>query len=246
MKAVKQIGMIILGCMVLGGCSSNSSDSSDKQNTPKADENSADSNQEQTKNDKEDTTDEQTNEKVDKPAQKQKSHQAVDDGQIKNPATTKEKDDQSDNKAIPGVDKKTYKSEAAADKQIKPYHRVKHKTVDLGHDIKGSQDGATGHLYTQWNEGRWLLQVDAPTDASNAVKDFKSGKKTAKKVVAYLEDHYLPPPHDKGKITISTWKDHPGTKVKWQDHRDVYTIRTNHHNPVQTLRKVTNKSTTQG
>ncbi|TCP29916.1 hypothetical protein EV207_10710 [Scopulibacillus darangshiensis] len=127
-------------------------------------------------------------------------------------------------KVIGKVSGKEYKSSDEANKALNPKPKVTQGNLDLGHGIKARTGGAAGHVYTAWNEGRWMIEIDSPTDPSYRDNNYPENKELAKKIVDYLETHMLPAPHEYGEIDVSTWKDHPGTTIKWQEQRNVYRI----------------------
>lgn len=96
--------------------------------------------------------------------------------------------------------------------------------VDLGHQIKGTWDSGLGHQVLVWNEGRWCLRVDSPTDSAYQDKAHPDNMQLAKDVVAYLEDNMLPAPQDIGVITMDIWDQNQGTTIEWQDRQTVYQI----------------------
>jgi len=70
--------------------------------------------------------------------------------------------------------------------------------------------------------------MNSPSDPPYAVKGgaAKDEKKNAQEIVNYLEDYMLPAPHNKGIISVSTWKDDPTTTIKWQEEKAIYQIKT--------------------
>ena len=96
--------------------------------------------------------------------------------------------------------------------------------VDLGYHIKAARDAGLGHQILTWNEGRWCLRVDCPTDTAYQDKRYPDKKQLAKDIVAYLEKNMLPAPHDIGIITINIWNKNQGTTIAWQENKTVYQI----------------------
>ncbi len=123
-----------------------------------------------------------------------------------------------------------YKNSTEAAKQMKNYQQVKQTNLDLGNGIKALQEGAAGHDYITWNEGRWYIRIDSPNDTSYS-NSGAHGVKIAKSIVSYLHDHMLPPPHEHGVITIDNWKKHHSATVRYQDHAEIYTV-TGHQEPL--------------
>ncbi len=93
--------------------------------------------------------------------------------------------------------------------------------VDLGYGIKASVEGATGHSYLHWNEGRWSITIDSPTDHSF---EKENGTDLGKQVAAYLNKAYLPAPKSIGAILIHNWKHSHETTVEWQFNQMTYKI----------------------
>lgn len=134
---------------------------------------------------------------------------------------------------------KKYKnpSQALASMNIPPTDLNK-GNVDLGHGIKAISDAGAGHQYLSWNEGRWFINIDSPTDPQYANKNYPTAVELGKKIVSYLEDHMLPPPHDKGEIKISTWKNNNETKIQWQEQDIIYRLKTKRE-PIEALKMAT-------
>ncbi|QHE60550.1 hypothetical protein FHE72_05445 [Rossellomorea vietnamensis] len=133
------------------------------------------------------------------------------------------------------IQQQDYDSSKEAAAQIEGYEKVDQTNIELGHGIKGLQEGAAGHEYLYWNEGRWLIKVDFPTDPQYKVDGYEGVEDMAKKVLDYLEKNYLPAPDDKGVITINGFKEHPETVVKWQEGKTVYTITSKEKEPFSAL-----------
>lgn len=96
------------------------------------------------------------------------------------------------------------------------------QTMDLGYGIKGSAEGGAGHSYLAWREGRWILQIDSLS------QDQLDNQAIAKKMVAYLEEHALPAPKDKGrvKVTYRPGGNHVQVTIYWQNDRVIYELKT--------------------
>lgn len=124
-----------------------------------------------------------------------------------------------------GLVKETqYSSKEEAVNAIENYYEIEQTNVDLGHGIKGHAEGAAGHQYISWNEGKWLIEVNFPNDPEYAVDDYDNGEAMAKTIVSYLEDHFLPPPDERGKIQVNGFREHPETIIQWQEGNKVYVI----------------------
>lgn len=96
--------------------------------------------------------------------------------------------------------------------------------VDLGHQIKGTWDSGLGHQVLVWNEGRWCLRLDSPTDSTYQSKKYPDNVQLAKDVVAYLEGNMLPAPQEIGVIRIDIWDQNQGTTIEWQNQQTVYQV----------------------
>lgn len=148
-------------------------------------------------------------------------------------------DNEENSKALAeGISKKQYESTAKASNVINGYQKVKKTNVNLGHNIKAFGEGSTGDAILIWNEGRWLIEVDYPTDKTRGTKRFPSGMELSKKIVAYLDTHSLPAPHDKGVIKVKDYKDSHETTVQWQEGSTVYSTKSKNNNPMEVLKKV--------
>ncbi|WEG11042.1 hypothetical protein PU629_12735 [Pullulanibacillus sp. KACC 23026] len=138
--------------------------------------------------------------------------------------------------AIATVEGTEYKSSAEAQKQITGYTEVQAtegQMVDLGNGIQALSEGAAGHAFLYWNEGRWCIRVDSPTDPAYQNKAYPDSKKLAENVVAYLHDNALPAPQMIGVVTITNWNQSTLTTVQWQYHQMVYQVSS--RNPLTAL-----------
>ena len=121
-----------------------------------------------------------------------------------------------------------YQDAAGAKDGVSEYEKVDLSTtdqiLDLGHNIKAAEDAGLGHQQLIWNEGRWCLRMDSPTDPAYKNKEYPDREQLAKNVVAYLEDHMLPAPQEVGIISINIWDHSYGTTVRWQQKQTVYQV----------------------
>ena len=121
-----------------------------------------------------------------------------------------------------------YQDAAGAKGGVSEYEKVDlsgtDQILDLGHNIKAAEDAGLGHQQLMWNEGRWYLQVDSPTDPAYKNKEYPDREQLAKNVVAYLEDYMLPAPQEIGIISINIWDHSYGTTVRWQQKQTVYQV----------------------
>lgn len=95
--------------------------------------------------------------------------------------------------------------------------------VDLGFGIKGYSEGAAGSQYIGWNEGRWSFEMRGLTEQGEEVS------KEAKNLVAFLEKHTLPVPHDLATAKLDVTNNHNDQKqsISWQEDKVVYEVEMN-------------------
>lgn len=124
-----------------------------------------------------------------------------------------------------------YKNAASAKENITEsgymqvdFSNIPDSPVDLGHRIKAMAEGGAGHQQMIWNEGRWCVRMDSPSDPAFRNKEYPDRDQLAKDIVAYLEDHMLPAPQKIGVISIVIWNQDYGTTVQWQENQTVYQI----------------------
>lgn len=132
---------------------------------------------------------------------------------------------------IATVEGTAYQNASSAKDSISGYEKADvsatDQILDLGHKIKAVKDAGLGHQILTWNEGRWCLRVDSPTDPTYKNKKYPDRDRLAKDVVAYLEDHMLPAPHEIGVISIHDWGGNhvdSTTTVNLQQNKAVYSI----------------------
>lgn len=104
-------------------------------------------------------------------------------------------------------------------KSISPYEEG---GSDLGYGITGYSEGAAGTQYFSWEEGNWLFSI------SSVSEDQMDNPGIAKKIVDYLEDHYLPAPDGQGVVYIQYPQggEEVNVDIRWQDGNIVYQLRT--------------------
>lgn len=154
-----------------------------------------------------------------------------------NSTDTAAEEENTDSKEAPSsdIEETDYSSEQEAINAIENYEEVEQTNIDLGHGVKALSEGATGHNYISWNEGKWLIRVNAPTDPEYAAGNYGDGKELARAVVDYLETNYLPAPDERGVIEIDDFDEHPGTVIRWQQGSTVYEIDESTDNPIDAL-----------
>ncbi|MVB12096.1 hypothetical protein CAFE_28270 [Caprobacter fermentans] len=121
-----------------------------------------------------------------------------------------------------------YKGTASAKASISDYVQINaadyDEFVDLGHRIKAAEQAGLGHQQLLWNEGRWYIYLDFPSDSTFQTKDYPDSRQLAKDIVTYLDKNMLPAPQKIGVIKISNWNTSEDTTVQWQDNQTVYQI----------------------
>lgn len=102
-----------------------------------------------------------------------------------------------DNAAAIAISAQTYASAEAAEAQIN-YQAPETglPTVALGDHLTATQQGAAGSTYTNWQEGRWSLTVQAIN------QNQEDGLPLSRQVVALLAKEYLPAPAGHGAIIL--------------------------------------------
>ena len=132
---------------------------------------------------------------------------------------------------IATVEGMKYQDVSSAKNSISAYEKVNisgaNQILDLGHNIKAVESAGLGHQQLIWNEGRWCLWVDSPSDSAYKSKEYPDRDQLAKDVVAYLEDYMLPAPQEIGVIYISDWDGNQvdnTTTIKLQQNQAVYQI----------------------
>lgn len=124
--------------------------------------------------------------------------------------------------------KTTYDTTAKAKEAVNYQYDDGGQKVDLGHNIEGYQQSGAGSTYLNWQEGNWSLVVRA----SNVLG--QEPVTTAKEVVNYLEEAFLPVPKSVGQITIDlSAAGYQATTVIWQEEKVVYAV--SHEDPLPAL-----------
>lgn len=99
---------------------------------------------------------------------------------------------------------------------------VKEAQIDIGHGIMGYGEGAAGHAYFSWEEGRWTLAISSMTE------DEMNNPEIARKMVDYLEQYALPAPKEQGIVYVHY--PYGGTSVevdiRWQENEMLYELTT--------------------
>lgn len=112
---------------------------------------------------------------------------------------------------IATVEGTEYQDASAAKDNMLPYRKVDISGVpsdyqmNLGHNIKAEENAGAGHQWLYWNEGRWFLRLDSPTDPAFKNKKYPDRNQLAKDIVAYLDNYMLPAPQQIGVIYIMDW-----------------------------------------
>lgn len=203
--------LLLTACGNTGSESSDNTDQSEEENTEEVEPDQEDENSSE-ESDEEDTNDsgqEDESEETDPSAENDSSEQEIDQ-----------------------VKETEYSSEEEA---IEDYQELEDTNVDLGHGIEGFIEGAAGHQYITWNEGKWYFEIDFPSDPQYAIEDYEDGEELARAIVDYLEDNMLPPPDERGLVKIRAFADEPETLIQWQEGTTVYEINGETSDPIDTL-----------
>lgn len=104
-------------------------------------------------------------------------------------------------------------------KSVEPH---KEGSSDLGYGITGYGEGAAGTQYFSWEEGNWLFSIRSVSE------DQMDNPGIAKKIVTYLEDHYLPAPKDQGIVYIQYPQggEEVNVDIRWQESNIIYQLKT--------------------
>ena len=104
-------------------------------------------------------------------------------------------------------------------KSVEPHEEG---SSDLGYGITGYGEGAAGTQQFSWQEGNWLFSIRSVSE------DQMNNPGIAKKIVAYLEDHYLPAPKDQGIVYIQYPQggEEVHVDIRWQDNNIIYQLKT--------------------
>lgn len=131
---------------------------------------------------------------------------------------------------IAAYKKTTFATEEEAIDAVQQILDLQGEAIDLGYGLTGYLQGAAGSTYLNWQEGHWSLVVRANnTEAEDPIP-------LGQKVVAYLEDVYLPAPDTVGQITlkVSLSDSYDANTVIWQDGVVVYQL--NHFDAMQVIK----------
>src|SRR5699024_3397904 len=115
------------------------------------------------------------------------------------------------------------------------YQVVEQTNTDIGYGIEALSEGAAGHEYISWNEGNWLIKIDFPLDPQYAADEYEDGQSMAEAVVEFLENNILNRQSERGVDTITAFKDHPETTIRWQDGKTDYEYEQETTDPIETL-----------
>ncbi len=140
---------------------------------------------------------------------------------------------------IASVEGTGYKNADVAKENVGYYRKAdftgaENSAVDLGHRIKAVQEYGLGHAELYWNEGRWSITVDSPSDPAYRTKQYPDNKKLAEQIVAYLDKAMLPAPRNVGVIEVGDWSNNMVTTVSWQ--RDAVVYRVTSSDPMTALK----------
>lgn len=104
-------------------------------------------------------------------------------------------------------------------KSVEPHEEG---SSDLGYGITGYGEGAAGTQQFSWQEGNWLFSIRSVSE------DQMDNPGIATKIVAYLEDHYLPAPKDQGIVYIQYPQggEEVNVDIRWQKNNIIYQLKT--------------------
>ncbi|MER2227194.1 MAG: hypothetical protein ABS916_09085 [Carnobacterium sp.] len=104
-------------------------------------------------------------------------------------------------------------------KSVEPHEEG---SSDLGYGITGYGEGAAGTQQFSWQEGNWLFSIRSVSE------DQMDNPGIAKKIVAYLEEHYLPAPKDQGIVYIQYPQggEEVNVDIRWQKNNIIYQLKT--------------------
>jgi hypothetical protein len=121
-----------------------------------------------------------------------------------------------------------YKDAVSAKESVSDYVQINtadyDQFADLGHNIRAAEQAGMGHQQLLWNEERWYIHLDFPTDSAFQSKDYPDSTQLAKNIVAYLNKSMLPAPQKIGVIKISNLNTAEGATIRWQNKETVYQI----------------------
>lgn len=104
-------------------------------------------------------------------------------------------------------------------KSVEPHEEG---SSDLGYGITGYGEGAAGTQQFSWQEGNWLFSIRSVSE------DQMDNPGIAKKIVAYLEELYLPAPKDQGIVYIQYPQggEEVNVDIRWQKNNIIYQLKT--------------------
>lgn len=103
-----------------------------------------------------------------------------------------------------------------------PVSDNKNDGKDLGYGITGYMLAGLGSTHFSWEEGNWLFSI------TSVAEDKMDNVGIAKKIVDYLEDHYLPAPNDQGIVYIHYPQggEEVEVDIRWQAGNMIYRLKT--------------------
>ena len=103
-----------------------------------------------------------------------------------------------------------------------PFDENKNEGEDLGYGITGYMRPGLGSIYFSWDEGNWLFSI------TSVAEDKMDNPEIAKKVITYLEEHYLPAPKNQGVADFHYLQGGEDVEVdiRWQDGNMIYQLQT--------------------
>ncbi|MDM8284739.1 hypothetical protein [Ligilactobacillus salivarius] len=116
--------------------------------------------------------------------------------------------------------KKTYGSEEEAEQAvnyISGESEMGLPKVPLSGNVNATLNSGAGQRYLHWNSGKWSVTIHGTAG--------KDPVPTGRKVVALLNNAYLPAPDSRGAASFTAGSGSGNQKIEWNNGKAVYTIK---------------------
>lgn len=116
--------------------------------------------------------------------------------------------------------KKTYGSEEEAEQDvnyISGESEMGLPKVPLSGNVNATLNSGAGQRYLHWNSGKWSVTIHGTAG--------KDPVPTGRKVVALLNNAYLPAPDSRGAASFTAGSGSGNQKIEWNSGKAVYTIK---------------------
>ena len=116
--------------------------------------------------------------------------------------------------------KKTYGSEEEAEQAvnyISGESEMGLPKVPLSGNVNATLNSGAGQRYLHWNSGKWSVTIHGTAG--------KDPVPTGRKVVALLNNAYLPAPDSRGAASFTAGSGSDNQKIEWNNGKAVYTIK---------------------